>query len=271
MKKIVAAVDNSLAAKPVLASAAALAKLLDAEIEPVHVRVDGDRVARNAAEDAGLPLTTVVGPVVERLLELGRAHDVAGVVVGARGTPGSRRPLGSTALAVATALAKPVIVVPPDARPASAFRRVLVPIEGGLWTSLTPDAIVEVAAGAGLDVIVLHVLEDHLLPSFTDQPQHERPAWAHEFLRRYCPWGIETLGLETRVGRSEDVVPAVAVETEADLIALAWSQELAEGRAPVVRAALSRTRTPVMLVRVHVTSAENPRTGSAPAPMPAAR
>jgi nucleotide-binding universal stress UspA family protein len=271
MKKVVAAVDNSLAARPVLASAAALAKLLDAEIAAVHVQVDGDRVARNAAEDARLHLTTVRGPVVERLLDQGRTHDVAAVVIGARGTPGSRKPLGSTALAVATALAKPVVVVPPDARPSPEFRRVLVPIEGGLWTSLTPDAIVDVARGADLDVTVLHVLEDHLLPSFTDQPQHERPAWAREFLRRYCPWGIEMLRLETRVGRSEELVPLVAAETQADLIALAWSQELAEGRAPVVRAALSRTRTPVMLVRVHVTSADNPKAGSSAAPMPIAR
>jgi hypothetical protein len=73
-------------------------------------------------------------------------------------------------------------------------------------------------------------------------------------LRRYCPWGIGAVQLEVRVGRSEELVPLVAAEERVDLIALGWSQELAEGRAPVVRAALARGRTPVMLVPVQTAS-----------------
>jgi hypothetical protein len=57
--------------------------------------------------------------------------------------------------------------------------------------------------------------------------------------------------LETRLGSSHELVPLVAAETSADLIVLGWAQELAEGRASVVRAALSRGRAPVMLVPVH--------------------
>ena len=78
--------------------------------------------------------------------------------------------------------------------------------------------------------------------SFTDQPQHEGEAWNQEFLARYCPWGVGLVRFETRVGSAAAVVPAVAEETGCDLIALGWSQDLAAGRAGVVRAAL-RART----------------------------
>jgi len=250
MTKVIAALDNSLAAKPVLATALALGQLLDAEPELIHVTVDGDRTARSAADVAGLPLRTVSGPVLDRLLECGRVKDVVAMVIGARGTPGGRRPLGSTALAVATSLQKPVVIVPLNGPPSAAVRRILVPLEGNLPASLVPRSIVALGREADLEVVVLHVHEESSLPPFTDQPQHERQEWTREFLTRYCPWGIGRVRLETRLGRSEELIPLVAGETGADLIVLGWAQELAEGRAPVVRAALSRGRAPVMLVPV---------------------
>lgn len=252
---VLAALDNSLADKPVLTTAVALGDALGATVEPIHVATDGGRVAHGEAEAAGLPLSVLRGPVIETLLVQGARVDVSALVLGARGTPGARRPLGSTALAIATTLPKPVVVVPPDATPAAAFRRVLVPIEGRLSGTLTPRAIIDVARGAALEVVVLHVHDPADLPAFTDQPQHEQDAWAQEFLRRYCPWGIGTVRLEVRVGRPEDVLPLVAEQTQTDLVALGWGQELAEDRAPVVRAVLARGRTPVLLVPVRASGA----------------
>jgi nucleotide-binding universal stress UspA family protein len=254
MTKVIAALDNSLAAKPVLSTALALGSLLGAEVEALHIRSDGDRVAHDEAEAAGLELHTAAGPVVERLIEACDTDEVLGIVLGARRTPAGRSPLGSTALAVATSLAKPVVVVPPDARAQGRLRRILVPVEGGLSSSFTPRTIVRLAERAELDVVALHVREENALPAFTDQPQHEQQAWTREFLRRYCPWGVGHVHLEVRVGRAEELIPLVAEQTHVDLIALGWAQELAEGRAPVVRAALARGRVPVMLVPVAVRS-----------------
>lgn len=255
MTTIIAALDNSLAARPVLAAAQALAKVLDAQVEVLHVSVDGADVVRGAASAARLPLRTATGPVVDRLLEVGGTEDVAAVVLGARGTPGGRRPLGSTALAVATSLAKPIVVVPPDARAPAAVGRILVPLEGSVSSSLAARAILELVPGADVEVVVLHVRDEASLPAFTDQPQHEEQAWAQEFLARYCPSGLRAVRLEVRVGRCEEVLPTVAEETGADLIALGWAQELAPDRAPVVRTALARVRVPVMLIPVRVASA----------------
>jgi nucleotide-binding universal stress UspA family protein len=254
MTTVLAALDNSLAGNPVLVTARALARVLGARVGAIHVTADHDGTARNVAEAAGVPLRVVSGPVADRLIEAGQDDDVIAVVIGARATPSGRRPLGSTAFAVATGLLKPVVVVPPDAHVRPEFRSVLVPLEGTTSTSLAPRSIVELAGGAKLDVIALHVHEEDEIPAFTDQPQHEDAAWAQEFLERYCPWGIGTVRLERRVGRRDELVPLVAEQTNCDLIALGWAQELSPGRAPVIRAALERSRVPVMLVPVHVRS-----------------
>jgi hypothetical protein len=110
--------------------------------------------------------------------------------------------------------------------------------------------VIALAREARIEVIALHVHQEKSLPAFTDQPQHEDRAWAEEFLARYCPSGLGTVRLDVRVGRCEELVPLVAEECGADLIALGWSQVLAEHRAPVVRATLARARVPVMLIPV---------------------
>ena len=252
MSKVLVALDNSVAAKAVVASAHALATLLDAGVEALHVRVNGDRTARNTAEAAGLPFHTVSGRVIDQLVEAGEAEDVVALAMGARGTAAARHPLGSTAAAVASIVAKPVLIVPPHADPAPVVRSVLVPLEGTLSSSLAPRAIIELAAEAEIEVLALHVHDQSSLPAFTDHPQHEQPAWEREFLRRWCPSGIEALRLETRVGRSGEVIAEVAEHRDCDLIALGWSQELSAGRALVVRETLERSRRPVLLVPVHV-------------------
>jgi nucleotide-binding universal stress UspA family protein len=257
MKKVLAALDNSLAGKSLLAAAGALAALLDAEVEAVHVHTDGERTARNTAEAAGIRLETTRGTVVERLAEAGGASDVVALAIGARGTPSGRRPVGGTASAVASALPKPIMIVPPDADPPRAFRRVLVPIEGLVSSSLAPRWLFEPAREAGIDVLALHIHDEGSIPAFTDQPQHEQPAWAAEFVRRYCPWGIEEVRLETRVGRIGELIPLVAMESSCDLIALAWSQELSSDRAPVVHETLARANLPVLLVPVLAASEGN--------------
>jgi nucleotide-binding universal stress UspA family protein len=184
---------------------------------------------------------------------------VVAMVMGAGGTPGGPGPPGITALAVAARLPKPIVVVPPDASRDGPLRRVLVPIEGARSASLTPQAVIDLAETAEIELIALHVLEQELLPAFTDQPQHEFAAWTQEFIDRYCHWHSGTLRLETRVGRVRDVVPVVAEEVDADLVALAWSQELSSGRASTVRAVLDRCHRPVLLVPVRVPAAPEKR------------
>jgi nucleotide-binding universal stress UspA family protein len=254
MTRVIAALDNSLAARPVLATAQGLAELFGARIDAVHVRKNGTRVASNEAAAVGLELRMLLGPTVEQLAEIADAEDVAAVVIGARGTPAGSRPVGGTAFELMKSLDKPLVVVPPDAVRPGVLRRVIVPLEGTLSTSLAPRRLIEFACDAELDVVVLHVHDEASLPAFTDQPQHETDAWAVEFLARYAPAGVGKVRLEVRVGRREEQILRAAEEIGGDLIALGWSQDLAGDRAAVVRAVLDRGRIPVMLVPVYLES-----------------
>ena len=242
-KKVVAAVDSSLAGNPVLVTARALARVLGARVEGIHVVDDDGAPPHQAAAAVGVPLRVVSGPVVERLIEADRADDTAAVVIGARSSPSSPHALGSTAIAVVTTSTKPVVVVPPVGKIAPRIRRVLVPLEGPVSTALAPRSVISLAADASIEVVVLHVGRDEV----EDE---------EAFLRRYCPSGIGQVRLEVREGRREELVPRVAAELECDLIALGWSLGLEPGRAPVIRAALEHSPLPIMLIPVHVQTQE---------------
>jgi universal stress protein family protein len=256
MTKVVAALDNSAAAGPVLATATSLAKLFGSTVDPVHVQEDGGRIAHGIAAAAGYGMRSMRGPTVDALIETGSADDVVAVVLGARRTPAGARPVGTTAFEVLQALPKPVAVVPPDAPAPGRLRRVLVPLEGTISSSIAPQSVIRLADAAKLEVVIVHVLDEESLPeslpAFTDQPQHENAAWRQEFLARWCPSGVTNVRVESRVGLRAEQVLLAAEDDDVDIIALGWSRQLSAGRAPVVRAALERGRVPILLIPVQL-------------------
>ena len=149
MSVVLAALDNSLATNPVLATARALARLLGSRVEAVHVRDAG-----GAPDSApGVPLRIEGGPVVDGLVEAGHAAGVAAVVIGARGTVEHGNPLGSTALAVVAQLRCPVVVVPPACRAPSRIRRVFLSLAGARSDGLAPYWSFRPAPGAIVEVL----------------------------------------------------------------------------------------------------------------------
>jgi nucleotide-binding universal stress UspA family protein len=261
MTAVIAAIDNSMAARPVLATAAAVARFFDATLEAVHVRQNGYETARRAAEEARVSLQLLDGPTAAALAEVARGDEVEALVVGARDTPAGGQPAGRTALQVIESLSKPVVVVPPLCRTPPRLQRVLLPLEGTAQTSLAPTAVLELARDADVDVDVLHVHDEASLPLFTDQPQHETEAWTEEFVARFCPYGLRSINVELRVGRPEEEILRAVDETSVDLLALGWNQSLLPGRGAVVREVLARASAPVLLIPVVTANelAEAPR------------
>jgi nucleotide-binding universal stress UspA family protein len=247
---VIAAIDNSPAARPVLAAASELAAVLHADVEALHVREDGDRIAAAAARAAHVPLKETFDPTVESLVAAARSLDVSALVLGARAIPAVKSPLGHVALEVITSLAKPLVLVPPDVRLPFALRRILVPLDGTRETAEALAETMELACGSSVEVVVLHVYDERTLPPFSDQPQHETAAWEQEFLARFCPRIPDGLRLELRLGAPGESVVRVADQVGADLVALGWSQDLSPGHAAVVREVLRRSRVPVLLVPV---------------------
>jgi nucleotide-binding universal stress UspA family protein len=249
MNKVLAAIDNSSAARSVLAVARTLADLLAVDVEAVHVREDGERNAQAAAAAAGVPFRSTAKPVIAALAEEGRAQDVLAVVLGARGVRSGRRPAGHVALELALSLPKPLVVVPPEARLPDGFRRILVPLNGRRTSAVALSETLVFASKQAIELVVLHVHDEGTIPLFSDQRQHELESWGREFLRRHCPHPAH-VRLEVRIGSPSESVLQVADETASDLIALGWSQDLSAGHAAVVRAVLERSSVPVLLVPV---------------------
>jgi nucleotide-binding universal stress UspA family protein len=255
--KVLAAIDDSAAAKPVLAVAAAIGLLFDAAPEAVHVSQDGTRTARAAADRAHVPYRELRGEPLAMLVESASADDVSAVVVGTRALPAGRGKAGHIAQQLVLALSKPVVLVPPDANLVHDVKRILVALDGTRATSEALAEMIKMFFANGVEVLILHVLEPDLLPLFTDQPQHEIRSWSTEFLARHCPRPGHAR-LEVRVGMPEHHLLQVAEAENADLLVLGWAQSFDEGHAAVVREALERGRYPTLLIPVPSTGQHPP-------------
>jgi len=256
MSTVLAAVDNSATAAPVLSAATAVAALLGAGIEAVHARENGYRKAQAAADAFGIPLRETRSRGLHGLIDSAEDPGVVQVVLGARSSSTGRRPAGHTALRLARSLTKPLVVVPPDVPLPVRFERILVPLDGTRTTADALAATVGLACECDIEVIALHVYDYADLPLFSDQPHHEADAWAREFLRRYAT-RPELVRLETRVGVPGEHVLRVARDKAVDMIALGWSQHLEEGRAAVVRDLLAESPIPVLLVPIGTSAADS--------------
>jgi Universal stress protein family len=251
-RKVLAAIADDAAASVVLSMAAAIANLYAATVQAVHVGEQEHARLAAAAQNAGVSLRTVAGRPVEALAGAAAGKDVAAVVIGARGTPADTRPAGSTALELITVLRKPVVVVPPAAVPGRQIESLLVPLDGTTASAAALREVVELASSAERLVVVAHVHEKRSLPAFSDQLPHEVRAWTEEFLARYCPTATDAT-FESRVedGKPDEHVLDILRRTRCDLVALGWSQDLARGRAAVVRRMLADSPVPVLLTPVN--------------------
>jgi nucleotide-binding universal stress UspA family protein len=247
--RVIAAVDGSAADRPVLSCAAEIGRAFGASVQALHVAEPKRSQAAAVAEAAGVELRVVPGPVPDGLIAASREENVLALVMGTRATVSGPRPAGHVALAVAEGAGCPLVVVPPDCRLPFQLRRVLVPLEAVARTATALQRTLRRAAGAGLEVLVIHVMDQDSLPLFSDQPQYESEAWLREFRLRYIP-SAEGVSVGVRAGSPADEVVAVTAQLEADMVVLAWSQRLAPGRARLVRSVLERSSVPVLLLPI---------------------
>jgi nucleotide-binding universal stress UspA family protein len=244
--KVLAAINSSLAAKPVLGMACAVAPFFRATVEAVTVREDGAETATSEAEAANVPLRILEGDPEDEIFRAVDDDEAALLVIGAHSHAVGRH-AGHLPFAVAARSDKPVIVVDPSCTPPERLHRVLVAVEGTSARAKPLRRAVQLAEASGLEVIVLHVDDESSLPSFTDQVQHETDAYVQQFFARFLP-GLSTTRLELRIGPPADQILGTAEETGAELIAVGWPQAGGAHRGHVAREVLERTTLPVLLV-----------------------
>ena len=245
-RKIVACIDNSVASRPVVDAACALARILGGSVEALHVKEDGTRVVRATAEGAGVPLCETSGDPVEQIIATASADDVAAVVLGARDLP-ARRSAGHVAQQLASSVDIPVLIVPPEARPPERIHRVLIAMEGTSAKARPLREAVELASAEELEIIVVHVDDEASIPRFDDKVQYETDEYVNEFLARYLP-GARNATVELRVGVPADEILRTVDAVSPDLLALGWPHTDDPRRGKVAHELLDRSRVPVLLV-----------------------
>ena len=247
MTTILAAVDDSAAATPVLETALALAPIFGADVQCVQVAETLGRTGQAAAEALGTSLRAIDGDPLDVLVGLAARDDTVAIVVGSRDRPGGPRPAGHLALALAGVIAKPVVLVPPDLPHLSSIRRAVIALSGTTRSRRYLQRAVELAAATGLDLVVVHVDDEDTIPSFSDQAQYDNEVYAAEFLARFCP-GAPDARLEMRMGSPADEILAAAHEAGADLVAVGWPQSDDPARGAVAKEIVERCHLPVLLV-----------------------
>jgi len=250
MKNVLAALDLDECARPVLGTAVALARLLDATPVALHVREPGIASPIELAHAAGVQLHEASGTPIVQIVAAAREPEVAALVLGTRGQPRGPQPAGHTAIEVITHLAKPVAVAPPHAQPPEQFTRVLVPLEGTSESSRALADTISLAHRRELEIIVLHVHSPATVPAFSDHEPHATQAWDQEFLARHLAAPPKNVKLLRHLGAPAQLVAAIADEATADLLVLAWNQDLARGRGQVVSETLAHSNIPVLLLPV---------------------
>jgi nucleotide-binding universal stress UspA family protein len=248
-RTVLAALDASPAARAVVETASGIGSLMGADVEAVHVGRHATETLQTLAARHDIPLRLVPPPTEAALLGAVAAPGVVAAVVGARATPGGRRPTGHTALAVMQQTSKPTVVVPPDAVGVSPrpFRRLLVPLEGSEESSrpvvdrLCPLIVTKV------ELIVLHVFTPETVPRVLDRPGRDLELLGDEFLTRHCPYATR---IEWRTGPVGARVTEAYDQHDADLVVLSWSQDSSVGHANVVRDVLTTSTIPVLLLPV---------------------
>jgi len=178
--------------------------------------------------------------------------------------PHPQHHLGRTATKVLREAHSPVIFVPPERGISSWYlHHILVPHDGTPTTSAALRPAVELAERAGAELLIAHIANFSLRsgepgtfvsPRYIDQPQHEWPSWASEFLNRLacvCPLGHVPLRILLGHGDPTEEILRLSERHSSDMIVLVWRGSWESPRAGILKEVLSRANCPVLVLRAN--------------------
>ncbi|MBI4491764.1 MAG: universal stress protein [Chloroflexi bacterium] len=281
--------EGSPAGAAALTVARNLAQAMRSMVHLVHV-TDEPLSESDLLRRLGLAKADLHGAVLDRLAgEPSRAIVAAGrrmnaelIVMGATASAEQQyRGIGPVSERVVLDGPAPVLLVRPGAcgrlgQEAGKLTRVLLPLDGAPSSAEVIAPALALAASSGADLDVLHVAGPGVrrpvepgtfgAPRYVDQPQHEWPSWAREFLDRFCcvlatcPANVPTR-LSLSMGAPGPAIIAFAREHGSDLIVLEWRGKVRLNHAGIVRFVVANALCPVLLIRAapaHTTSPLSP-------------
>lgn len=259
---ILVPLDGSEHARSALPVARALGALEGADLHVLHVgQVPEDPrglLARLGVDPGpGTVVSATQGQPGRAILDAARRIGASSVVMCAHaGHPRAGRGLGSVAQQVVEGAPCPVVLVPPQrGEQPWTLGRVLLPQDGTPDASAAVEPAALLAARAGASLLALHVAgtragDPATTPRYVDQPQHEWPAWAQEFLDRISCGCGHCMGVRLQLVTGDPGDRIVEAARAADLVVVAWHGRLADDRAATLRALLAEMPCPVMLLRL---------------------
>jgi nucleotide-binding universal stress UspA family protein len=268
IKSIVLPLDGNEPSQTALPVAHVLAELYRCAINVLYV---GQEQLENAASQLRLPAEQAPGVVFEQSSEtpvavVNQLRDnrqwllVMSTSVGPRESDKRFGLLTESFLA-----AKPywaVLVNPDRGDNPWNFRRILLAHDGTPISNPAVEAAADLALRARAEVIALHVAARDqerpeargsiAAPLYVDQPHHEWPAWAEEFMNRVVAGGALDSGVHFKLkvtgGQAGSELAEVAHQCNADLVIMAWHGHWTEHEDCATRVVIRNARCPVMLV-----------------------
>jgi nucleotide-binding universal stress UspA family protein len=246
IKSIVLAIDDSRESRTALPVARKLTELYKAVL---HIAYVGENCLRSSDEESGFGLSAeqTRGAVLQQgsgvngsefVVQLTRElREPLLVLCTALGNQIEGMRFGSLTESIfASKPQRAVLLTPRDDVKRWDMRRILLAHDGTPVSNGATETAADLAKHSGAEVIALHVAargEERpdapgsiAAPLYVDQPQHEWPAWAQEFMHRVVAGGALGAGVHFKLkmtsGQAGSEVAEVAREQNVDLVVMAW-------------------------------------------------
>jgi nucleotide-binding universal stress UspA family protein len=259
--------QDSAAAVP---AARLLARLEEATLHFLYVGTHGGD-AKDLLKELGLTSDDLHGGVLDQItcseeaITKAAANTPSPVVVASARPINSDvdSPLGPLCDAVLSSPLPQVVILPPEwASESWNIRKIVLAHDGSRSADAAISTAADLARRAGANVVALHVaarkapqsteIGSFPAPRYIDQPQHEWPAWANEFMQRMMALGASPAAVNFKLlvtgGQPGSEIADFAAENRADLIVMAWHGRWEAEHAKTFRVVIRRSACPVFLV-----------------------
>lgn len=270
VKNIVLPLDGTPLSRLALPVARSLCQLYGATMHVMYVGEE-QLAPEEAVKRLGLTPQETQGAVLDQYTDdpadmiLGAAERLAESVIVMcthTGRHNDGESFGSVTESVLSAAPRRIVLLKPESLgPEWKLRRILLAHDGTPSSDIASSPAAELARRAGAEVLALHVAarsstnpeEPGSLPAprYMDQPQHEWPSWAHEFMGRMLALGALPSSMHFKLvvtgGQPGSEVAQVSRERNVDLVVMAWRGDWKE-QLTAPRIVIRNAGCPVMLV-----------------------
>ncbi len=281
---ILVPLDGSETSKRALPVARALAQVGGATLHVLYIGQRRLRGPRETLEQLGLTSGELRGAVINHLQgepggtiqEFAKRFTASLIVISTHtGSYRQGASVGSVTRSVLSRAPGRVVLVPAGAPHAGwQLRRVVLAHDGSPSADLAIGPTADLAHRAGAEVTALHVAargsggptEPGSIPAprYVDQPHHEWPAWASEFVERMMALGhspgVVNFKLLVTGGQPGSEIAQFARDNGADLVVVPWHGQWVSQRLTTCKVVVRRSGCPVLLINAQ----QNPCTEPVP-------